>query len=277
MTTRHVLAQGSLLLALVALGGCSGTHQDDRDAAPDSFSPTPGGLCCPVTDFTGCSPGFDPLPAGGWAPHPDQCTRTIDGYDGQPFVRRTDSAGCAVVERDLDAPWCGSVLDAGPQDAGPPPPEDSGVLFCASLSVTECFDNPETCAPAFDDSCCPTCTDGPCADCSHPVYLGCRGRGDGCGSGCATSPAWGCGPAAADCSGATAIDEITCDQIGCVPATEPVGSPALDVECVPINFNSCTVSCRRVAPNCPSGTAPEGDGSCYTDRCIPAWVCAPAP
>ena len=50
------------------------------------------------------------------------------------------------------------------------------------------------------------------------------------------------------------------------------GTPLVDV-CVPITGDSCTVACRRIAPNCPPCTAAEGDGFCYTDRCIPAFVC----
>jgi hypothetical protein len=53
-----------------------------------------------------------------------------------------------------------------------------------------------------------------------------------------------------------------------------MGDPDISTAtCTPITASSCTVACRRLAPPCPTGTFPEGDGFCYTDRCIPTFVC----
>lgn len=150
---------------------------------------------------------------------------------------------------------------------------DGGVSPCEGLGAAACFANVE-CSAVFDDACCPDCTDGPCADCVDYTYFGCRPF-EGCREACGHSPSWACYPTAPDCTGATPTDSDSCDQTGCVPAVAPIGALPLMDTCVPITGDSCTVACRRVAPNCPAGTVPEGDGSCYTDRCIPAFVCLP--
>lgn len=253
MTMRHTLA----LLSVLALAGCSSSHGGDTE--PDGSVPEVdgGGVCCPIADFAGCSPGDPPLPAGGWAASADACSATIAGFDGWPFIRSTDAQGCPVLIEDRTAPACGTIPDP-----------------CEGLGAVACFANTD-CAPVWDDSCCPSCTDGPCADCTNPDYQGCvpfvTCRSPSCGQ----VPAWGCFPSAPTCADAVVIDDDSCSVAGCVPAvpaiddTDPVTPPV----CVPLTGDSCTTACRRVAPNCPEGTVPEGDGLCYTDRCIPAFAC----
>lgn len=191
---RHALA---LLFAPLALA-CSQSHGTSGE-----------GVCCPVTDFTGCSPGATPLPGGGWAPSLAECTYTIEGFDGWPYVRVTDAHGCARAQEDLTAAHCGT-----------PSPIDGGT-----------------------------------------------GSSDG---GHAPADA---GPI--DCAGAHPISVVACDLAGCVPAY-PAGTGDPDpttATCVPVHPDICTYACFRVAPPCPTGTVPEGDGGCFTDRCIPAFVC----
>jgi hypothetical protein len=119
---------------------------------------------------------------------------------------------------------------------------------------------------------------GGCADCADPTYVDCvPSDSAGCPTvpACGTVPAWTCSAPALDCSDAHVFDVDSCSIPGCVPAYPPGdGEPStVDAECVPITSDSCTVACRRVAPECPEGTVPEGDGFCYTDRCVPAFVC----
>jgi hypothetical protein len=77
-----------------------------------------------------------------------------------------------------------------------------------------------------------------------------------------------------DCEGASQVDTDSCNVAGCVPAIGPVGSPELPAVCVPIRASSCTALCRIEPPECVEGTTAEGDGSCYTGLCIPAFVCS---
>ncbi len=269
---RHALA----LFASLALLACTQSHGSGD------------GVCCPVTDFTGCSPGATPLPGGGWAASLEECSYTISGWDGRPFARVTDEHGCARVQEDTSAPWCGVVfvdaggpIDAGPPpppplDAGPPPPVDAGrdamTTGCDGLGPAACLT--AGCMPTFDDSCCPSCLPGgPCADCVHYVYEGCALGSAACSGGtCGLAPFCGAGP---NCASAHVSSEDACDVPGCVPAY-PSGEGDPDpsaATCVPIHRDVCRVACRRIAPPCPARTVPEGDGFCYTDRCIPAFVC----
>jgi len=149
---------------------------------------------------------------------------------------------------------------------------DAGASVCTGLGPAECFGNAE-CSPVFDDLCCPDCTVGTCADCSNFTYIDCRPFA-GCREYCGASPSWACFPTAPDCTDARPVDEDSCTRTGCVPAVAPVGATPIVDSCVPITGTSCTVACRRLPPTCPTGTMPEGDGFCYTDRCIPAFVCA---
>ncbi|MCB9595285.1 MAG: hypothetical protein H6719_21380 [Sandaracinaceae bacterium] len=165
----------------------------------------------------------------------------------------------------------GTTDDAGPVGADGGTDAGAGPAHCDGLSPAACFGDP-LCAPVFDDACCPSCTDGPCADCTDYTYFGCQPF-EGCRSHCGAGPSWGCYPSAPDCSTALPVDEDSCSQPGCVPVTAPAGEPSPMGQCVPITGASCTVACRRAPPACPTGTVPEGDGTCYTDRCIPAFVC----
>lgn len=160
-----------------------------------------------------------------------------------------------------------------PVDAGSPPVVDAGT-DCAGLGAAACFRQLD-CAPVFDDRCCPSCSEGPCADCFDPGYVDCIPFDDCRVPVCGAVPSWGCSPSAPDCAGATPMALDSCSAYGCVPAYPPgEGAPSLaDAICVPITGLSCTVGCRRLPPTCPSGTVPEADGSCYTDRCVPAFVC----
>ncbi|MGE0786281.1 MAG: hypothetical protein AB7S26_11380 [Sandaracinaceae bacterium] len=63
------------------------------------------GVCCPVTEFLGCSPGTMPLAGGGWAPSYGECLYAIEGEGGQPYMLRYEW-GCPILKTDLDAPAC---------------------------------------------------------------------------------------------------------------------------------------------------------------------------
>lgn len=267
MRTRHTLS----LVFAASLAACGQSHGIGADAGVLPGDATAsgdggGGVCCAIDEaFEGCSPGLPGRAAGGWAARPEDCaSHTISGFDGQPFERQLDDRGCPVLVE--VAGCCGCV------DAGPPPSECDGLGPAACLAAL--------CVPVFDDACCPLCGEepGPCADCVRPTYTGCLPdalspcRG---GPACGTAPTWGCGPAAPECGSARVVARDACDVTGCVPAyPSGEGEPAIETaSCVPIVGTSCTVACRRLAPPCPTGTTAEGDGSCYTDRCIPAFVC----
>lgn len=264
MMVRHGLAR--LTVALLLAGGCSSSHEggdgDGGTPGPDGSD----GVCCPVTDFSGCSPGSD-KPGGGWARSLEECTYTIGGYDGRPFVHETDEHGCEIV-READSGCCGCVPE---EDAGP------GSDPCVGLGPDACLQM--GCVPTYDDACCPTCgMTGMCADCTRFEYYECHSYADACtGSSLCSQPAsWGCRETVVpDCSDANPVGELGCDIAGCVPSFPTgEGEPSLaEATCVPITDRSCTVTCRMVEPTCPTGTVAEGDGSCYTDRCIPAFVC----
>jgi len=167
-----------------------------------------------------------------------------------------------------------AIGDASMSDAsiGDASGGDAGTSLCTGLGAAECFGS-AACSPVFDDLCCSDCTPGVCADCSNFTYIDCRPIA-GCADYCGASPAWACSPSAPSCADARPVDADSCTRTGCVPAVAPVGAtPILDT-CVPITGSSCTVACRRSPPPCPTGTVPEGDGLCFTDRCIPAFVCA---
>ncbi|RZO65281.1 MAG: hypothetical protein EVA89_02480 [Sandaracinaceae bacterium] len=226
------------------------------------------GICCPVTSFTGCSPGGTPLPGGGWARDEASCTYTVAGFDGRPFERVTDPFGCDRVQESSSG-CCGCLPEP---DAGPPVDAPPIGSECDALGEAACL-GASGCVPTYDDACCPTCDGGGfCADCTDLVFHVCRPFADACMAAfCSSTAPGGCEGLPVDCSDATPTEE-GCSVAGCVPAVGPLPDPG-EPTCVAVTANSCTVSCRRVAPDCPAGTAPEGDGSCYTDRCIPAAVC----
>lgn len=272
MHVRHTLSLASITLALVA---CGQSHGPEGDADGGTTPPPDGasGVCCPIDlTFTGCSPGIPGRASGGWAASAADCAgHTVSGFDGRPFARQIDANGCDVL---VEIAGCCGCVDGGPP---PPPPADAGPPGeCAGLNPAECL--AAWCVPMFDDSCCSECTPGPCADCYHPQYRGCVPEAaSSCrgGPGCGDAPIWACGPAAPFCDDAHVVADDACDRVGCVPAY-PSGTGPIDpaaATCVPITAQSCTVACRRLPPECPPGTWAEGDGSCYTDRCIPAFVC----
>lgn len=194
------------------------------------------------------APGDDD---GGSTPAPDASPAPLD-------------AG----EAPIDAPL--TTVDTG---VAPSPCDGLGPVACMRAEV-----GAMGCVPDFDDACCSTCepTTG-CADCQRSEYHSCQPYAAAClgGPSCGVAPIWGCGPAAASCDTAHVADLDSCTQPGCVPAyPSGTGEPDLATAiCVPIVVDSCTVSCRRIEPPCPTGMVPEGDGFCYTDRCIPAFVC----
>lgn len=145
---------------------------------------------------------------------------------------------------------------------------------CDGLSAGNCL--AAGCVPVFDDSCCPTCEPGPCADCTNIDWLGCRPASESpCAGGCGVAPEWVCTTAEPDCSTAHVVDQDSCDRPGCIPSF-PSGEGTPDIataSCTPITADSCRVTCRRLPPTCPTGTYAEGDGSCYTERCIPNFYC----
>jgi hypothetical protein len=252
------MTRAAALLALLVASACTSSHgvgdgSCEGSAPTCHVSPAPAfGSCCGPTQRDAlCVDGSWQCDAG--YVFASECAAiTPSGYcDGPPPADASVSP--------LDAGW--TAADAGTPD-------------CEGLGAAACFAALD-CAPIFDDSCCPSCSEGPCADCFHPRYVGCIPF-DGCRApSCGVVPSWGCLPSAPDCSSATPVALDSCSAYGCVPSYPPgEGDPSLaDAACVPITGDSCTVGCRRIAPTCPSGTVPEGDGSCYTDRCIPAFVC----
>ncbi|MCB9616779.1 MAG: hypothetical protein H6721_26145 [Sandaracinus sp.] len=176
---------------------------------------------------------------------------------------------------------CGQSSDVGPDAGSTTPDVGVGSSVCEGLGLAACL-GAEECAPRWDDACCPTCHPPgepvACSDCRAAVYNGCRTWGLSCTlilADCGTTPNENCFGDVLDCSDARVGTLDTCDRFGCIPAY-PSGMGSPDVEraiCVPATADSCTVSCRRASPPCPTGTVPEGDGSCYTDRCIAAVVC----
>lgn len=184
-----------------------------------------------------------------------------------------DAAGLdapALDAPELDAPGLDGGTDA--------PARTDASMPCDGLAAAACLG--ASCVPRFDDSCCPLCSEGPCGDCTDPDFMDCVDRtASPCdGPNCGTAPSWACDTTVTpDCEDAFVIDVDSCSVIGCVP-NYPSGEGAPDTKgatCTPIVASSCTVACRRVAPPCPTGTFPEGDGACYTDRCIPNFVCVP--
>jgi hypothetical protein len=278
MRTWHTFA---LLLGFLTIG-CGKSHTPGDEPIGGE------GVCCPIADFSGCSPGFEPLPGGGWAERRSACDYTIQGFDGLPFVRTTDAHGCPILLEDHAAPWCGLAPDGGPfpGDGGPfvpdaGPPVDAGTTPCDGLGVTACLGAPG-CTPRFDDACCPSCVEpgepGLCADCFQPAFHECQPTESACslvGISCGITLNEHCLGEAVDCSEARPTSEVSCDRYGCIPAyPSGEGAPNLDdALCVPITAESCRTACRRLPPPCPRGTVPEGDGDCYTDRCIPSDVC----
>ncbi len=193
----------------------------------------------------------------------------ISGFGGHPYVRVIDAQGCARVQEDFSAMPCGAAIIDGGTD-----PIDAGTIDCAELAPAACLQ--AGCVPTFDDACCSSCNPVGCADCTNWTYYACLPFVETCTAPQCSRPLTGiCSPIALDCSGAHPSDEDSCDIAGCVPAyPSGTGEPNLaEAICVPIHANVCTVSCRRAEPPCPSRTVAEGDGSCYTDRCIPELVC----
>lgn len=187
-------------------------------------------------------------------------------------------------------PTTGEVAPGAPAADRPPD-------RCVGLALTQCLGEPG-CAPLYDDACSAACdSSSGSADCSgYSVYLGCthtdmtcdgpaglEGTGQLCGR---TSP-WICGRRPPDCTSANQMMPDACDLAGCVPVVPAMDgsggpfdparleAPYHGSQCVPIAASSCTVQCSAPAPPCPSGFQAEGDGSCYTGRCLPAWVCEP--
>ncbi len=163
--------------------------------------------------------------------------------------------------------------DAAIRDAALDTRIDSPASECADFGPAACLQN--GCVPTYDDTCCPVCEpSGVCADCANPDFYVCRSFEDACMAAFCSLPApRTCEGALPDCARATPFDEDSCSVPGCVPAVAPLGSPELPPTCVPITAGSCTAVCRIEPPPCPSGTVAEADGSCFTNRCIPASVC----
>jgi hypothetical protein len=182
----------------------------------------------------------------------------------------------ANLDRDAETTDAGTSSDAATRDAatGDAATGDAAIVGpspCDGLGAAACFAN-AACSAVFDDLCCSDCTPGPCADCTNFTYIACRPFA-GCREYCGFSPSWACFPTAPDCGDARPVDADSCSRTGCVPAVAPVGSTPIVDTCVAIVGDSCRVTCRRLPPTCPAGTVPEADGFCYTDRCIPAFVC----
>lgn len=93
----------------------------------DAGAPVPGpdgtsGICCPITQASGCSPG--PGYVGGWAASLAECAYDPVGCcDGFPHGLSMDDAGCSVMtEGGAGGDRCGTYdagMDSGAGDAGP--------------------------------------------------------------------------------------------------------------------------------------------------------------
>lgn len=215
-------------------------------------------LVIALSTLSGCSASHTdetPGPDGGLGPYDASLLAHPDGglgpYDAGPVTIVPDGG-------------------LGPYDAGPPVTTD-----CEGLAPAACL--AAGCVPDFDDACCSYCAPGACADCTNIGYESCQPPERACTDelSCGMAPSWACEPVAPSCAGASVVDFDSCTRTGCVPAypsSEGEPDPSL-ASCVPITAVSCTVACRIVAPPCPTGTTAEGDGSCYTSRCIPSFVC----
>jgi hypothetical protein len=103
-------------ISTILLSACFSGGDGDEPGPVKGPDGEPG-ICCPVADFSGCSPGPTPLPAGGWAASLDQCNRAVSGYDGPPVVADFDEYGCAILYFDESAGCCGCVNVDGGMDA----------------------------------------------------------------------------------------------------------------------------------------------------------------
>jgi len=261
MTSRHTLA---LTLALLATA-CSQTHDgsEEGDAGPPVAADGGDGVCCPIEDFEGCHVGM-PIPGGGWAASEAECTFEIN-LSSVPVYRDVDDRGCPVLRAG------GSACDF-PRDGGAPPPPPPPACS-AHTADADCL--AAGCVPTYHDACCSSCEPGAgCADCTDYEPWECLSFEDACmGAFCGEALPWVCRPVAPDCSVAVPTDGDSCSIPGCVPAVAAEGFMDPVDDCVPVTDQSCRVACRAVMPNCPDGTTAEGDGSCWTGRCIPARVC----
>lgn len=210
---------------------------------------------------------------------PDRCDRYggcgMPGCDGPPpECRRLDASGCCDL---ILSPTCdGRGWSCPPGSIEAERCECLGGE-CAGLGEVACLQQPE-CAPLYDDLCCPTCVPGGCADCIRIDMWSCAPVDAACGGDpglCGQVAEWSCGEAP-DCREARPTGLERCDRPGCVVAVDAgCDLDACERYCVPVTGDSCRVACRVPAPACSEGTFPEGDGSCYTGRCIPVSVCAP--
>jgi hypothetical protein len=74
-------------------------------------------------------------------------------------------------------------------------------------------------------------------------------------------------------SDASAVDVASTDagQPACDDADRDGECDGVDATC---EADGTRLACRRVAPDCPSGTVPEVRDACYTDRCVTWATCA---
>lgn len=133
----------------------------------------------------------------------------------------------------------------------------------------------EGCVPTYHDACCSSCEPGlGCADCVDWEFWECRTYADACeATFCSVAGAGACGSSEDPCTTAHPTGLGSCDVAGCVPAVAADGFMDPVDPCVAVTAQSCTVACRSLPPTCPDGTTAEGDGSCWTGRCIPADLC----
>jgi hypothetical protein len=95
-----------------AKGDASTSETSSTDTGAETTPARGGGVCCPLTASTGCSPhGY----FGGWAASNADC-REDSAFDGCPFVEQTDSHGCAVLVAASCTTMCGVIVDTGVPD-----------------------------------------------------------------------------------------------------------------------------------------------------------------
>ncbi|NOY90124.1 MAG: hypothetical protein GXP55_02865 [Deltaproteobacteria bacterium] len=225
-----------------SVDAATGTDASDlcRGAADPGSVLIPAANCAPA-----CTPSAFPTGGGSESTCYNGCNWCECTCAGPSFCTANACLDASMPDAAVDS----SIADSGSMDAM--------VSDAATDAGTDA-------SPRLDGA-----TDGSCSAASP-----CTG-GAVCIGGPACGDSWTCsvlGVACTDdivsycgCDGSSFTGSSTC-------ASQPIahlGSCEAGANC-----NSSAVTCRRVEPVCPDGQAPEVQGSCWTDRCIPIDECA---
>lgn len=282
----------AVALSLWALAGCFETHRVDG-AADGGLCPGAPPRCFFFDGAEGCCTDSGP-PAScgetGWDCPPSAlreaaCPRfcVSAGCTGEPprcaAVRNSPADPCCDADARTPATCDGSAWQCPPDHVEESQCVELGLCSaggaCDGLPLARCLS--EGCAPVFDDFCCPSCGDERfCADCVDWAFLRCEPFAERCLDGgpspCGAIAEAFCDGGAPDCSEAFPTSEAGCSVAGCVPAVQ-ADCPECEALCVPARATSCEALCPADPLPCPDRMVPEGDGTCFTGRCIPASVC----